>query len=176
MLSMVAPVYIAECSPEHIRGALGTLWQFAITLGIVIASAANLGLKDVDWGWRLSYGGNISFAILMLFCLLFMPESPRWLAAHGTEEECRKALGKIRFEDEVDQEYEKIVIEIEEEKQMGVAPWSECFSTHNSMRRRVFLGIAFFGFQQLAGINAGKSPSSLLECFFDIPCCNGLLQ
>lgn len=90
MISMCSPVYIAECSPEHIRGALGTLWQLAITLGIVIASAANLGLKEWDEGWRISYGGNIAFAILMLICLAFLPESPRWLAAHGSEEDTKR--------------------------------------------------------------------------------------
>ncbi|CAB9496242.1 Facilitated trehalose transporter Tret1 [Seminavis robusta] len=154
MLSMCAPIYIAECSPEHIRGALGTLWQLAITLGIVVASAANLGLQHLDWGWRLSYGGNISFAIVMLICLAFMPESPRWLAAHASEEETRKALARMRFEDEIDLEYTKIMIEIGEELEMGVAPWSEVFSDHNCMRRRVLLGVLFFAFQQLAGINA----------------------
>lgn len=154
MLSMCAPVYIAECSPEHIRGALGTLWQLAITAGIVIASAANLGLMYWVEGWRISYGGNILFALGMLLALFFMPESPRWLAAHSTEEETRKALKRIRFEDEIDMEYLKISIEIEEEKEMGVAPWNEVFSDHNCMRRRVLLGISFFAFQQLAGINA----------------------
>lgn len=167
MLSMCAPVYIAECAPEHVRGALSTLWQLAITTGIVIASACNMGLKEWDEGWRLSYGGNISFAIIMLICLMFMPETPRWLAAHGTEEDTRKALAKMRFEDEIEAEYAKITKEIEEERRMGVAPWSEVFSTDNMMRRRVVLGIVFFGFQQLSGINAVMFYApDILDTFF----------
>lgn len=154
MLSMCAPVYIAECSPEHVRGSLVTLWQLAVTVGIVVASAANLGLKDWDEGWRLSYGGNIIFALIMLVCLFFMPESPRWLAAHGTEEQLRAALTSTRFEDEIEPELKKLQLEVEEERELGDAPWSEVFSSKNMMLRRVILGFLFFAFQQLSGINA----------------------
>ena len=154
MLSMCAPVYIGECSPEHTRGALGTLWQLAITAGIVIASAANLGLKEWDQGWRLSYGGNIIFAIIMLICLVFMPESPRWLAAHSTEEETRKALSRVRFDDEIELEMAKLKHEVEEERKLGVAPLSELFSKKNLMGWRLTLATAYFGFQQMSGINA----------------------
>lgn len=154
MLSMCAPVFISECSPEHIRGALGTLWQLSITTGIVIASAANLGLKEWDEGWRLSYGGNVAFAIIMLICLSFLPESPRWLAAHGTEEEMRTALSKVRFEDEIDAEVKKLQHEVEEEIKLGEAPWKEVFSHHNNMNRRIMIGAGLFAIQQLCGINA----------------------
>ena len=154
MLSMVAPVFIGESSPEHIRGALGTLWQLAITVGIVLASLANLGLQHWDEGWRLSYGGNIAFAILLLACLGFMPESPRWLAAHGTEEQVKEALSKLRFEDEIESETAKLHREVQEELEIGQAPWSEVFSSHNLMGRRVTIGVALFAFQQLCGINA----------------------
>ena len=167
MLSMCAPVYIAECSPEHVRGKLGTLWQIAITVGIVIASAANLGLKEWDEGWRLSYGGNIVFAIIMLICLAFMPESPRWLAAHGTETQLKEALTRTRFEDEVEEEMAKLQAEVEEEKKLGDAPWSEVFSTKNRMSYRVLLGFLLFAFQQLSGINAVMFYApDILDTFF----------
>ena len=154
MLSMCSPVYIGECAPEHVRGALGTLWQLAITLGIVLASALNLGLKNWDNGWRISYGGNIVFAVILLLCLAFMPESPRWLAAHATEEEVKKSLAKMRFEDEIESEAVKLQHEVEEERKLGQAPWSEVFSEANCMRHRVILGFCLFAFQQLCGINA----------------------
>jgi sugar porter (SP) family MFS transporter len=120
-------------------------------------------------GWRLSYGGNIVFAILMIILLFFMPESPRWLAAHGTEEQVKAALGKVRFEDEVEPELKKLKHEVEEEQKLGVAPWSEVFSEHLCMRRRVALGVAMMGFQQLCGINAVMfyAPDILAEFFSD---------
>jgi SP family sugar:H+ symporter-like MFS transporter len=154
MLSMCVPVYIAECSPEHMRGTLGTLWQVAVTTGILIASAANLGLSKWDEGWRLSYGGNIIFAFILLACLVVMPESPRWLAGHASDEDLTLALKKLRYDDEIETEKQKLHQEVEEEKSRGEAPWREVFSTSNTMRRRVFLGMSLQAFQQLCGINA----------------------
>eukprot|EP00977_Amphora_coffeiformis_P019044 scaffold6886_cov164-Amphora_coffeaeformis.AAC.2 len=154
MLSMCVPVYISELSPEHVRGSLSTLWQVAITSGILIASAANLGLKNWEEGWRFSYGGNIAFAVLLLVCLLFMPESPRWLAANGTEQQLEEALRKVRYDDEIVSEMAKLQVEVEEEKKLGTAPWSEVISEHQLNRRRLLLGMSFQLFQQLSGINA----------------------
>ena len=154
MLSMCVPIYNAECAPEHTRGQIGTLWQVAITAGILIASAANLGLKNWAEGWRLSYGGNIAFAILLLLCLIFMPESPRWLASNGTEEQLMAALKRLRYEDEIEHEAAKLRKEVEAEKQLGKAAWREVFSMDNNMRYRIILGCSLQAFQQLCGINA----------------------
>lgn len=126
-LSMSSPVYIAESAPEHARGMLGTLWQLAITSGILIASAANLGLQHWSDGWRVSYGGNIIFAIMLLVALMYMPESPRWLAAKGKDEEVRAALLQLRYEDEVEDEIIELSKEVAEEKELGVASWQEVF-------------------------------------------------
>lgn len=78
-LSMCSPVYIAELAPEHHRGRLATLWQLAIVTGIVLVSILNIWLKDWDDGWRISYGGNILFALILVGMLAIMPESPRFL-------------------------------------------------------------------------------------------------
>jgi MFS family permease len=153
MLSMVVPVYISELAPEHVRGQMGTLWQIAVTAGILIASACNLGLQNWDDGWRISYGGNILFAVILICCLLFMPESPRWLAANSTEDKLNDALKKLRFEDEVEPEKVKLHAEVLEEIKLGVAPWSEVLSNHNNMRSRVMLGMSFQMFQQLCGVS-----------------------
>jgi len=153
-LSMASPVYIAECAPEEYRGSLGTLWQLAITMGIVIASACNLGLKEWDEGWRLSYGGNIIVAIALIICLIFMPESPRWLAAKGSPEALDAALKKLRYEEEIEGEKEFLEREVIEEKKLGTATWGELLAVDNKMRYRLFLGIGFFAAQQLSGINA----------------------
>ncbi|MFM2475607.1 MFS transporter, partial [Burkholderia cenocepacia] len=42
--SVIAPAYIAEVSPAHIRGRLGSLQQLAITLGIFAALLSNAAL------------------------------------------------------------------------------------------------------------------------------------
>ena len=121
------------------------LRYYSVTAGILVASAANLGLAKWDEGWRLSYGGNIAFALILLVCLVFMPESPRWLAAHASDEDLARAMKKVHYEDEVEAETKKLLKEMEEEKELGVASWSEVFTKDN----HVFLGMSFQAFQQV---------------------------
>jgi MFS transporter, SP family, sugar:H+ symporter len=166
-LSMNAPVYISELAPERVRGRLSTLWQLAITGGILLAAAANLGLQHWYDGWRISYGGNIIFAIILIVALIFMPESPRWLAANGKDEEALRVLNKVRFPDEIEGELEELVKETKEEKELGVATWGEVFHVENKMRYRLLLGIGLQSTQQLSGINAIMfyAPTILKEFF-----------
>jgi SP family sugar:H+ symporter-like MFS transporter len=91
---------------------------------------------------------------MFLGCLVFMPESPRWLAANADEDRLKESLAKLRFEDEIESEVKKLQAEVEEDRAIGVATWSEVFSTENNMRKRLTLGCMFQGFQQLCGINA----------------------
>lgn len=153
MLSMVAPVYIAECAPSHARGSFGILYDLATSFGILAGSAASVGLKDWHSGWRIAYGGGIPFAFLLLLAVLFkvIPESPRWLAAHELNEALAATLARLRFPEELDAELELLRSEVEEKREMGDASWKEVFSTSNMMRRRVLLGVFFFAIQQLCG-------------------------
>ncbi|KAG7373796.1 sugar transporter [Nitzschia inconspicua] len=167
MLSMCSPVYIAELAPEHHRGQLATLWQLAITAGIVLVSILNIWLAGWSDGWRISYGGNVVFALILVGMLKIMPESPRYLVAKGKNKEAREALSKVRFDDQLDLEIENIDCEVKEEIALGVASWSEVFSNDNRMKYRLFMGIALQSIQQLSGINAIKFYApSILENFF----------
>lgn len=153
-LSMCSPVYIAENVPEHARGMLSTLWQLAITAGILIASAANLGLQNWSNGWRLSYGGNILFSLSLMLALVGMPESPRWLVAHGKLDQARAALARSRFPEEIESEMEELDKECQAEVERGVASWPEVLAVENKMRYRLLLGMALQTVQQMSGINA----------------------
>ncbi|KAF6774155.1 hypothetical protein AHF37_06840 [Paragonimus kellicotti] len=53
MASMTVPVYIAEISPSHLRGALVTLNQVSITVGQMIAAIVDgIFMLDAKNGWR----------------------------------------------------------------------------------------------------------------------------
>lgn len=153
-LSMCAPVYIAELTPEHARGELSTLFQFGASFGLLTASIANLGLRYWVQGWRISYGGNLLFTVILLISLLFMPESPRWLVAHNREEEARVALNMTRYADEVEDEMDELICECQAEKERGVASWWEVWKVDNKMRYRLLIGIGLQCVQQFSGINA----------------------
>eukprot|EP00934_Nitzschia_sp_Nitz4_P004462 Nitzschia sp. Nitz4//scaffold2_size372955//4151//5861//NITZ4_000349-RA/size372955-snap-gene-0.0-mRNA-1//1//CDS//3329546554//4452//frame0 len=164
-LSMCSPIYIGELAPESRRGQLATLWQMAIVTGIVMVSIMNFGLSEWDNGWRISYGGNIVFAVILIGMLTVMPESPRFLVGKGRHDEAREALLRVRFEDQLDSEMEQLDLETKAEVARGEASWGEIFS--GEMRSRVLLGVALQSIQQLSGINAIMFYApTILEKFF----------
>lgn len=153
-LSMCSPVYVSEVAPKHTRGFLSALFQFGAACGLLVASAANMGLREWDQGWRVSYGGNIAFTVILMAALVFMPESPRWLVAHGRKQDARVALSKTRYNQELEQEMSELNGEFLAEKEVGVASWSDLLVTKNKMRYRLLIGIGLQCVQQFSGFKA----------------------
>ena len=103
---VIAPMYIAEMAPPASRGRLVSFNQLNIVVGISAAFFSNyliltLGespaawaaaLRLDDWNWRWMLGIETLPAILYYLALLFVPESPRWLAMQGREDEARQVL------------------------------------------------------------------------------------
>jgi MFS family permease len=81
--SVAAPTYISEISTASTRGRLVAMYQFNIVFGILIAFLSNYFLAGFggsnDWRWML--GVMAIPSILYTVMVLFIPESPRWLAA-----------------------------------------------------------------------------------------------
>ncbi|MGM0560711.1 MAG: sugar porter family MFS transporter [Pseudomonadota bacterium] len=83
--SMVAPMYAGEASPVRLRGAVVSVFQLAITLGMLSAYAAPLVLGDGDW--QTVIGSGLLVTALCLVTLLMVPESPYWLMIRGRHAE-----------------------------------------------------------------------------------------
>ncbi|MCU0393493.1 MAG: MFS transporter, partial [Thermoflexibacter sp.] len=95
-VSVLSPTYIAEIAPADIRGRLVSLNQLMIVIGILVAYFSNYLLKGQgENDWRLMLGAGALPAILFFVCLLFAPESPRWLMKKGKKAEAEKVLAKI---------------------------------------------------------------------------------
>ncbi|WP_299288333.1 sugar porter family MFS transporter [uncultured Mucilaginibacter sp.] len=108
--SMVSPLYISEFAPSRLRGMMVSLYQLAITIGIVLAYFSNAYLANHTSGsfgtealrkifsaevWRAMLGLGALPAAIFLICLFLVPESPRWLLLQGEEQKARAILNKI---------------------------------------------------------------------------------
>ena len=74
---MAGPVYIAEIAPKHIRGRLSSLIGPFFALGILTGYATNLGLSQVESGWRISRLIVCFLGCAYIFGVAFLPNSPR---------------------------------------------------------------------------------------------------
>lgn len=107
--SMVTPVYLSEVSPNQRRGAVVTWFVLAITLGQLAACGVALLCGR---NWRLMLGIAAGPAILQLIFMLFLPESQRWLAKKGLEEECLETLNRVYEEPEAQKELQGLQREV----------------------------------------------------------------
>lgn len=76
----LAPMYLAEISPVHLRGAVGTVYQLVITISILVSQI--LGLEQVlgtAEQWPLLLCLTIVPAIFQICTLPLCPESPKYL-------------------------------------------------------------------------------------------------
>ena len=94
--SVLSPMYIAEIAPKNIRGALSSLNQLAIVIGILVTYIANWLLQDTGPNnWRYMFAAENIPAALFLAALFFIPESPRYLFKKGKTEKAMKTLTTI---------------------------------------------------------------------------------
>lgn len=110
--AMVAPMFISELAPANMRGRMVSLYQLAITIGILVSYLTNAVLLNyvgihqkgdgsllnfylVEEVWRGMLGSNIIPALLFFILLLFVPESPRWLIKEDKSEEAKLILARV---------------------------------------------------------------------------------
>ena len=153
----IAPLYIAEVSPAHIRGRLVSLNQLFNCIGnlaifsvsAIIASYAS-EMWNIEYGWRVIFASGILPAILFLMLLVWVPESPRWLVRKGRTEQGLNILRKINPDEATAREQiEAIKHTLQNE---GTSRLRELFSPR--LRRALIVGFCVALFQQITGINA----------------------
>ncbi|KAL8137152.1 hypothetical protein V2J09_003153 [Rumex salicifolius] len=106
VISYTVPVYIAEIAPPNLRGALGSVNQLAVTIGIMLAYLLGLFVE-----WRVLAVIGILPCTILIPGLFFIPESPRWLAKMGMIEEFETSLQVLRgFHTDINDEVTDIKI------------------------------------------------------------------
>ena len=165
IISVVSPIYISEISPARIRGTMVSLYQLAVTMGLLLAYLINFAIlsgSDASFAspffrkifstemWRGMLGSETVVALAFFIIIFFIPESPRWLIVKGRDE---RALGIFRRlkngEENVLQEYaltkNSIAGEVKSE-------WSEL--RQPGIIKAVLIGSAIAILGQFMGVNA----------------------
>ncbi|EER24693.1 Sugar transporter family protein [Coccidioides posadasii C735 delta SOWgp] len=92
---VVGPIYIAEISPPKDKGFYGAFTQVMTNVGILGTQSLGYFLsKGSLWRIILATAGFIGLAELL--GLLFVPESPVWLAEHQRLAHAKRILQRIR--------------------------------------------------------------------------------
>jgi MFS family permease len=120
--SFAVPLYISEISPTRVRGALVSLNQLMITIGIVISYVVDDSFPGVEHGWRYMFLVGIFPALLLGVGMLFLPASPRFLMGRGKEKAAREVLGRVHGMSEVENDLAAIRKNMAEE----TAGWFFC--------------------------------------------------
>ncbi|KAJ1412740.1 Sugar/inositol transporter [Sesbania bispinosa] len=149
--SAIVPLYISEISPTEIRGALGSVNQLFICIGILVALVVGLPLAGNPIWWRTMFGIAIVPSVLLALGMGISPESPRWLYQQGKISEAEKAIKTLYGKERV----AAVMHDLRAASQGSSEPeagWFDLFSSR--YWKVVSVGAALFLFQQLAGINA----------------------
>ena len=160
--SVLAPAYISEVTPAHLRGRLSSIQQIMIIIGLTAAFLSNYLLAEYAgastnrfWmgyeAWRWMFWIELVPATVFLIALFFIPESPRYLVTRARQEDARNVLTRLfggAFA-------ARKVGEIEHSIAQDHAPRLSDLIDRNrgGLRTIVWVGIGLAVFQQLVGIN-----------------------
>ncbi|XP_037102057.1 solute carrier family 2, facilitated glucose transporter member 1-like [Syngnathus acus] len=149
------PMYVEEISPTSLRGAMGTLHQLGVVIGILLAQI--LGIESImgnDSLWPLLLGFTLLPAVVQSVLLPFCPESPRYLLINCNEEsKANNVLVKLRGSANVSQDMMEMK---EESRQMMAEKKVTILELLRSpvYRQPVLVAVMMQLSQQLSGINA----------------------
>jgi len=134
LIGVVVPLYLAECLTASNRGKGTGIFQWLLTLGLVIAAAlglyysfrvdqvAKLGdaaqlLAFKNTAWRRIFWVSLPPGILFVIGSFLMAESPRWLLRRGKQEAAYAALLRSRTNEQADLELREMLETTAAEKQ-----------------------------------------------------------
>ncbi|MGE4373914.1 MAG: sugar porter family MFS transporter [Xanthobacter sp.] len=164
--ALVAPLYISESAPPKKRGMLVSIYQLAITLGILGAYLASYGFSD---SWRTMFLLGVVPGAALFASMWLMPETPRWLAAQGRTGQAQAVLSRLRG---ISPQSPALQGEMTEIARTAASDgkggsWADLLGP--VARPALVVGIGLFFLQQLSGINAViyYAPEIFREAGFD---------
>ena len=107
LTSVAGPMYIAELAPARHRGRMVSLFQLAVTIGILVSYIVDRALAPAQAGDGC-LGSRLFRAHYSWLECFRLPESPRWLLKNGTETAARRVLALLRSPADVEKDVREI--------------------------------------------------------------------
>ena len=147
IVNFVVPLYLSEISPKNLRGTLVSLYQWAITSGILFSYFINAAFAQAVYNWRWMLFAGVLPGLILFVGMCFMSDTPRWLVSKNRNEEAKAVFKKI----EPDIDDNKEIEDIENTLQLEGQEKKFCFKKWMLMPFVVGIGIMFA--QICTGIN-----------------------
>lgn len=148
--SALIPAYLHELAPKRMHGAVATMFQLMVMIGILLAYILNYTFQGMYNGWRWMLGFAALPAIILFFGALFLPESPRFLVKIGKTDQAREVLMKTNKGDA--QAVDTALTEIQEVANQEQGGWKELFGS--DVRPALVTGLGVAILQQIIGSNS----------------------
>ncbi|KAI9841234.1 MAG: hypothetical protein M1837_000899 [Sclerophora amabilis] len=154
------PMYQSELCEASKRGRLVSSEALFVGVGIVISYWFDYGMSFVGGpvSWRLPIACQMLFAFVVIVLVFGLPESPRYLAKHGRNDDALKVLCDVYDEEpndpKVSREYSDILQTVAAETERGQYRWSQILKQDEVQTgRRVLLAYGMQFMNQVGGIN-----------------------
>lgn len=149
LASFIVPMYISELAPEHIRGALVSLNQLFVTLGILVSYGVDT-LFAASGAWKSMFAVGLIPAFILLVGIAVMPNSPRWLVFKNRSDKATKVLERVRGQKDA----EAVEPEIEEiESAIKTESNAKSMLRSSAVKYPLIVGLGLAIFQQITGVN-----------------------
>lgn len=103
MIYVVVPMYIGEIAAPSIRGALGSFIYGSMNIGVILVYALT-----PYFHFTTSPAIGLTFALLQLLLIPFIPESPYYLLTQHKTTEAENCLKTLRQSSDVEKEFRGI--------------------------------------------------------------------
>ncbi|RYP52264.1 hypothetical protein DL768_002583 [Monosporascus sp. mg162] len=157
LISAMIPLYQSETAPKWIRGFIVGAYQWAITIGLLLAAVVNnaTSTRNDTGSYRIPIAIQLAWSLLLFLGMLVLPETPRYLIKKDHAEKAAKSLSRLR---RLPTDHEAIAAELAEvqashefEMSMGQGSYLDCFRP--PILKRQLTGVGLQALQQLTGIN-----------------------
>ncbi|KFA81230.1 hypothetical protein S40288_07881 [Stachybotrys chartarum IBT 40288] len=155
LISAMVPLYQSETAPKWIRGFIVGAYQWAITIGLLLAAIVNnaTARRNDTGSYRIPIAIQLAWSLILFGGMIILPETPRYLIKKDKMDQAAKSLSRLRRlaadHPAIQSELAEIKANHDFEMSLGDGSYLDCF--RGPLLKRQCTGMALQGLQQLTG-------------------------